>query len=296
MRSQRPRPSPRHRLGTLLASLLMLVPLAACKDDRGDPVGPDRGPLTPETLYGSALVSVEIFRMINHFAERTLEIYENAIPLPVFENSCLGEGRATITNNNDTIATTFGVTFSAYVIDCAAFPLTISTDSTVAARMTIHFRETSPGLVYEVSLPLVGSDPRGINVQLPTDAGGFILETTTEHGPLRYELSGTRDDGTIHVSGYLRLEDRSQGLLLVEDLALEYGYADTLFPKYDWFPGGSYEIAGIGGGFGGFGFGGAVPGFPTDVFFDGLGGAAFPAEDRTCIVNLATGENPCEGL
>jgi hypothetical protein len=206
-------------------------------------------------------------------------------------------GTALVTDNGDSDPNTFAVTFSNYVIECDAFPLTVNTDPTVNAELLIRFLETSPSLAYEVELTLAGPEPRGISVQLPSEEGGIVLDVTAPGGALLFDLdgdrAGLRHGGNVHLAGTLRLEDRSQPLLLVTELALEYAYDDGLIPKLSDWPSGSYEIAGYGG-TGGFGFSGATAGSPLDVFFDGLGGAAFVSEERTCVGNLVTFENPCE--
>lgn len=288
---------PRAARSALVALTALALPLAGCKDQRGDPAGPDPGILDGDVLFASAVVSAQAYRVFNHFAESALDLYESGANLPVFEPACLGTGRAAITDNGDADPATFGITFDNYVSDCALFTLTWNTDSSVDGRIVIRFLETSPGLVFEVLMPMVGSSPRGASLQLPSDEGGFILAVTTPNGPLLYELDGTRAaGGQMHVDGTLRLEDRAQPLVLIEDARLQYTFDDGVIPKLADWPSGSYEIAAFQGGAGGFGFGGATPSFPVDVFFDGTGGVAFPFTGRTCVGNMPTLENPCEDL
>lgn len=297
--SPRNRP-PRRRAFRLVAALVPALALATagCKDQRGDPLGPDTGVLDGDVLFASAVVSAEMYRVFNTFAEQALDLYESGANLPVLVPGCLGTGRAAITDNmNDGDPATFGITFDNYVSDCSGFQLTWNTDPTVDGRIVITFLETSPGLVFEVLLPMVGNSPRGVSVQLPSDEGGFILATTTPVGPLLYQLDGTRAaGGQVHVDGTLRIEDRAQPLVLIEDIRLRYAFDDGVIPKFADWPSGAYEIGAFQGGAGGFGFGGSSPSFPVDVFFDGSGGVAFPVGERTCVGNLATGENPCEDL
>ena len=281
----------------LVALALLAVSVGGCKDQRGDPAGPDPGLLDGEVLFATGLLSAEVYRQVNFFAQTVLSVYESGANLPAFVPGCLGTGRATITDNSDATATTFAVTFENYVSDCGSLALTWNTDPGVDGRIVFTILETSPGLVFEVRMPMVGTAPRSVSVQLPSNQGGFILATTTPLGPLLYELDGTRAaGGKMNVTGTLRLEDRAQPLLLIEDVKLRFDYNDNLLPKYADWPGGSYEIAGFLGGAGGFGFGGASPSFPVDVFFDGFGGIAFPVAERTCVGNLLTGENPCQDL
>jgi hypothetical protein len=301
------RPSRRKALPVLLA--VAVVSSLGCEDDRGNPLGPDPGPLDADVLFGSSLVSAEVFRMINFFAVRALDLYEGGGSLPVTEPACLpGAGTARITDLGDANPATFGVTFTNYVVACEAMPLTVNSDAAVGGRMAITLVETSPGLVFEVSLPILPAPrfpgdvyfvPAGFTIQLPAEQGSLILAVTTPDGPLRFALdgprAGLRHEGFVHVEGTVRLEDRLQPLVIVEELALEYAYDDDLLTKLADWPSGSYEIAGFGGGSGG-GFGGATPGYPVEVFFDGLGGVAFPVDERTCFGNMVTGENPCEDL
>jgi hypothetical protein len=292
MDPRRPRSRP-----LLVALAVVALSAVGCKDQLGDPAGPDPGLLDGGVLFASGLVSAEIYRAINRVAEVALADYEGSRFLPDSLNSCLGSGVAKITDNRDSDPATFAVTFENYVTDCGALALTWNTDITVDSRIIITILESSPGLVFEVSMPILGTAPRSASIQLPSDQGGFILAATTPLGPLIYELDGTRAaGGTVNVTGTVRLEDRAQPLLLVEDVRLQFEYADNLIPKFADWPGGSYEIAGFQGGAAGFGFGGASPSFPVDVFFDGLGGIAFPVADRSCVGNLLTGENPCAGL
>lgn len=281
------------------AALLALLLLTGCEDDRGNPLGPNPGPLDGDGLFGTALVSAGIFRMHDHFAEKTLDILGSGSSLPVIEAACQGNGTATITDGGDALPNTFAVTFRNYVMECSSgILLTFNTDVAVGASMLIVFLETSPGLAYDIIHPYdpVTNMPVGASVQLPQAAGGFILQMSTPFGELHHELDVPRGQaGTMHVSGTLRLEDRAQPLVVVEELALEFAFDEDHDPKFADWPAGSYEIAAFQGG-GGFGFGGGTPGFPVDVFFDGFGGAAFEFADHNCVTDLTDLENgnPCE--
>jgi hypothetical protein len=278
--------------------MLVVVLGAGCDDERGDPAGPSQGPLNGDVLFGSALVTSEILRGFNALTEEALNVAEGSGSLPITIGACQGNGTATITDNNDAHPATFAVTFSNYVIDCEDFALTLNTDDLLDAKLVLTFLETSPGLRYLLELPFDGFTPRGVSVQLPSEEGGIILALTTPLGPLSCELEGERvlrHEGGVHFEGTLRYEDRAAPLLIVMVLDLEYEFDDGLLPKFSEWPAGSYEVAGFGGG-GGFGFGGGTSGTPVDVFFDGLGGAAFPVGTRSCVANLETQVNPCEDL
>lgn len=279
------------------ALLLAALPLGGCEDDRGNPLGPDPGPLDGDGLFGTAVVSAALYRMHDHFAEVTLDLLRSGSSLPVIENACQGNGTATITDAGDALPNTFALTFRNYVTECTrGIPMTFNTDITVGASMLIVFLETSPGLAYDIIHPYDVSTnmPAGASVQLPQDQGGFILQMSTPFGALHHELDVPLGQaGSVHVTGTLRLEDRSQPLLVVEELALEFAFDEDNATTFSDWPAGSYEIAAFrGGGF----FGGGTPGFPVDVFFDGFGGAAFDFADRSCVTNLTDLEhgNPCE--
>ena len=282
-----------------VALLLAVLPSGGCKDKRGDPAGPGTGPLDGDGLFGTAVVSSGVFRMHNHFAEVTLDLLESGASLPVFENGCQGNGLATITDANDNLPNTFAIRFSNYVTECArGIPLTFNTDSTANAAMVIVFTETAPGLQYDIFHPydLSTNAPAGASVQLPSDQGGFILSLSTPFGGLHHQLDVPRGQaGSVQVSGTLRFEDRSQPLLVVEEESVTFAFDEDVDPHFAEWPGGTYEIAGFAGG-GGFGFGGGTPGFPTDVFFDGFGGAAFEVENHQCVADMTDLEhgNPCE--
>jgi hypothetical protein len=104
--------------------------------------------------------------------------------------------------------------------------------------------------------------------------------------------AGLRTGGIVHQTGTLRIEDRTQPLLIVQELQLEYTYDDQELIRFGPWPGGSYEIAL----FASLGLVGSVSSLPVDVTFDGAGGASFEHAGLQCDVNLLTGENPCSGL
>jgi hypothetical protein len=146
-------------------------------------------------------------------------------------------------------------------------------------------------------------DPEGMIYALPSDFGGAILDVTTPghtSNPLvdPYGVNGVLDcvlgtAGFVHETGTVRIEERIQSILLIEEMEIEYAYDESISPPFSPWPTGRYEIASFS--VQGF-FGGGVVSAPVDVTFDGFGGAVFPLGDRTCQVNLRDGTNPCEGL
>lgn len=271
--------------------------LGGCDDERGDPAAPSQAPLNGDVLFGSAVLTSEVLRSFNAFAEQALNVIDGAGSLPITIGACQGSGVATITDNNDSNPATISVAFQNYVIECDDFTLTLNTDPLVDGKVLLTFLETSPGLRFTLAMPFVNGDPRGVSVQLPSEEGGIILEMTTPDGVLSYELEGARvglrHEGAVHIEGTIRYEDRAEPLVIVKVLDLEYEFDDGLIPKFADWPAGSYEVAGFGGG----GIGGSgTASFPVDVFFDGLGGAAFNVGNRSCVANMETGDNPCEDL
>lgn len=280
----------------LVAFALPAFALSGCKDGRGDPVAPDTGSLDGDSLFGSALISALIFSTQNAVVEQVLAIHDSGAALPQFLDSCAGGGRALISDLADADPNTYAIDFSAgsgegFLVGCFGGGVRLS----FQRNMFLRFLETSPGLVYEIAMPfdLTTGEPQGVTVQLPGEFGSIILSVTAPYGPVLYELDGTRaTDGTLLMTGTVRLEDRSGGLTLIEELQLTWGYDEAVSPTHSAWPGGSYEIA-ANGQSGVPGTPGA-PGFPVDVTFDGNGGCTFDHDGRHCVVNLATGENPCD--
>ena len=199
---------------------------------------------------------------------------------------------------------------------------------TISGYMIIEFTSLSP-LQYTLEMPMAWhfpdpSDPtdtfqgipRGMTYQLPEDFGdGAILDVTTPGslavltdpffdldnngeivafkgagGTIDCQLAG----GSVEVVGTLRIEERVQQLLIVEELDLRYAYDPGTTPAFADWPAGGYAIAALSSA----GFFGVSVTTPIDVTFDGFGGVSFPLGDRTCDGNLLDPENgnPCEDL
>ena len=301
LRHRRPLP------GWLLPALVIPgMVLGGCKDDRGAPTAPDTGVLDGGVLFGSAQISSLYFTFQNEMAARVLALHESpGLQLPVQFQGCAGDGVALLTDNNDADPNTYRITFGdastglAFVFNCAAgLPLSFT------GALVIRFVETAPGLDYTIELPFdhATGTPEGVTMQLPQDiGGGAILQMTTPFGSMRCTLVGERDTlptgGIMQLRGTLRLEDREIPMTLVEELALDYtvgfgpppGTQDLLV--FSTWPSGAYEIASNA-----VGAPGTLPppGYPVEVFFNGLGGASFEFEGHSCDTNMQTGENPCE--
>ncbi|MBZ0267019.1 hypothetical protein K8I85_02585 [bacterium] len=301
----------------LLAALPALV-LGGCDDDRGAPTEPDTGVLDGDVIFGSATISALFFSFLNEIGAVALAVHESPIPvaLPLSMPGCSGTGQATLSDNGDSDPTTYRMALgnatigTPYVTGCET-----GISLSFVGSLVIRFEETDPGLNYTISMPFhhATGQPQGVTMQLPQGfGGGLILQMTTPYDEnpadafdetaIRFRLNGTRDvlsagGGTVRVTGTLRLEDRTLPITLVEELSLQYQAALSTDPGteglllFSEWPGGMYEVAGNGVA----GPGAApIPGYPVEVYFDGLGGTAFEFEGHSCEANMVTGENPCE--
>jgi hypothetical protein len=298
-----------------LVAVLPALVLGGCDDDRGAPTAPDTGVLDGGTLFGSATVSSFFLSFLNQVAALVLAVHESPIPvtLPQSMVGCSGAGMATISDNGDADPMTYRValgnptTGMTYVTGCeTGVPLSF------VGSMVIRFEETDPGLNYTISMPFnhATGQPMGVTLQLPQGfGGGIILQVSTPYDEdpadafdeesIRFRLTGSRDvltgaGGTVRVTGTLRLEDRSAPITLVEELSLQYQAAlstDTGLIVFSTWPGGMYEI--VGNGVAGPGAP-PIPGYPVEMFFDGLGGTSFEFEGHSCEGNMVTGDNPCD--
>lgn len=209
-----------------------------------------------------------------------------------------------------------------YVTACSQF-----LRLTINGYMTIEFLSMSP-LHYTIQMPMVWHFPdpadsmdtfqgivQGMTYVLPTDFGGFTLNVTTpgslttpadpffdlDNGGAIIGYSGAggmldciEENGTVSVTGTLRIEDRGSPFLLVEEEDLTFAYNPSIAPAFADWPGGTYSVASL-----------AVQGVfgltvskPADVSFDGVGGVMFQLGDRTCKGSLLDPQNgnPCAGL
>jgi hypothetical protein len=199
---------------------------------------------------------------------------------------------------------------------------------TISGYMIVEFTSLNP-LQYVLEMPMgwhypdpadptdvFKGLPRGMTYQLPEDFGeGAILDVTTpgsitiladpffdldNNGEIvAYSGAGGTIDcqlvnGSVEITGTLRIEERVQQLLLVEELDLRYAYDSGTTPPFADWPAGGYSIAALSV----LPFFGASVTTPIDVSFDGFGGISFPVGDRMCDGNLLDPENgnPCEDL
>lgn len=301
-----------------LVAVLPALVLGGCDDDRGAPTAPDTGVLNGGTIFGSATVSSFFLSFMNELSAILLAIHESPVPVPLPQTiaGCSGAGVATVSDNADGDDTTYRVAFGnpsagvSFVYGCeTGIPLSF------VGSVVVRFEETNPGLNYTLSMPFnhATGQSQGVTMQLPQGfGGGIILQVSTPYDEnpadafdeesIRVRLNGSRSvlaagGGTMLVTGTLRLEDRSLPITLVQELSLQYQAALSTNPATpgfivfsDW-PGGMYEVAGNG-----VSTQGAppIPGFPVEVFFNGLGGASYEFEGHSCEGNMVTQENPCD--
>lgn len=313
LRGSRPRWLP-------LAAVLPALVLGGCDDDRGAPTAPDTGVLDGGTIFGSATVSALFLSFMNELSAVLLAVHEAPIPvtLPQTIAGCSGAGTAVISDNADGDDTTYRVAFgnatlgTSFVYGCeTGIPLSF------VGAVVVRFEETDPGLNYTLSMPFnhATGQSQGVTMQLPQGfGGGIILQVSTPYDEnpadafdeeaIRVRLNGSRDllaagGGTMLVTGTLRLEDRTLPITLVEELSLQYQAALSTDPAtagfvvFSEWPGGMYEVAANG-----ISAQGAppIPGYPVQVFFNGLGGTSFEFEGNSCEANMVTQENPCEQI
>jgi hypothetical protein len=272
----------------LAAAALLGTVLGGCKDQRpslNDPgdENPQQGnTVDSEFLFATTAISAGILRFQNTVIDTLVRYVASGEPFPYEVVADVGTGKMTF------FAATGGihnVTFDAYN-DFEVEPLL----TTITGSMRIRLDEISPGLDYTIN-------PGEEDVTFPQDT--FVLyQLPTEFDSARLRVSGTvrgvmdasaaRQEGFVHQTGTIRLDENVQGILLVESLAIEYPYDALLTPSFDspW-PAGSYEL-------GLFFLLGAQP--PINITFDGHGGASIPFQGGVCNVNLDDLENgnPCQ--
>ena len=269
----------------LAAALCALLALGGCKDQRENATGPSAGGLDGDTLFATANVSTHVYRFHNALVDVVLDILQDpTVQPPVLLIDCLGN--SSIQVNPGTTANDVRLTFD-NASHCAP-PLQL----TVNGQMLIDFDSLSGDISYTLTMPWsigVNGDgdplliPEGMVYDLLPDDGGFTLEFTGQ-------IEGVQSGNNVLQTGTVRIEDRSGGITLVEELSLEYAFQPTAqFPRFADWPAGSYEIAAFAGS-----FFGATATNPSDVQFDGFGGATFQVGNTTCQADLARQQNPCD--
>ncbi|GJM44067.1 MAG: hypothetical protein DHS20C21_09090 [Gemmatimonadota bacterium] len=284
----------------LAAAAVLPLLLTGCRDERGPVSPPDTGILDGDGIFGTAVVTTAYYAFQNAMVALTLGLHEdpafNAIVVP----SCHTDDPANAAriSQDATDEDLYQITFGSgpafpFITNCGIDQFAFG------GTLSVRFLQTEGGLVYEVILPYnhVTELPEAVSLTLPGQFGSFTLRITAPEGPLlcTMESAGARHEGRVHMEGTVRLEDRAQPFLLIQELQLEYELTEPSPGVFEFgrWPSGSYATAThtapqIGSGL--------VAAYPTVVTFNGVGGASFELGVYDCDVNLATGENPCENL
>lgn len=293
------KPSLPIRVLALLAAGLVLIPAGGCDDDRESAAAGTTGFLDGDGIFGTAVVASTLLRYQNELAEKVLEIVENNLPTPITEAGCEGPGTRTFVRdvlNPSRVVVRHELSYQYQCLDPVRVGINGEYAVEIVAASPLHFR------IHVPFNQLTGETEDLVNYQLPQDFGGAILDVSTPgqtvnplvdpFGDGAFLDCTVESDGRLHVTGTLRFEERQQGILVVQELGVSYGYDSSVSPAFSNWPGGSYEIAALNSG----GFTGPSSSAPVDVSFDGFGGVTFSYLGRSCDSNMATGENPCEDL
>jgi hypothetical protein len=287
----RPSGKPRARgLSAVLAILLLATLPTGCDDERGTVFDPDQlvQGADGEFIFGATYFSAAVYRFQNAVIDTLSRVVTSGAGLPASFPAAIGSGQMTISHVG-------GITYS---VDLENYndPRVSPIFQTINGTMMIALTEASPGLRFTINpgdhLVLnFGPGPNQVVYALPPDFGdgAEVMVSGTTNGVLNNGSSA----GFVRETGKVRMEERSQRFLLIEELALDYEYDASILPSFETFPVGRYEV-GI--------FLGGTPSAPFRVTFHGDGLASYPYRGRTCQVNLDVPShnidagNPCADL
>jgi hypothetical protein len=248
-------------------------------DPEVPPVGADS-----DLIFGSTVISAGIFRFQNTVIDTLVRVQAGGQTLPYVVPAAQGTGSMTIFSDPGS---------GGYRVELASYndPDVDPNLALITGEMIVVLHEISPGLRFtinpgedDVTIPFGHS----VNYQLPADIGDAARLDVFGSVTGDADAPSLRHEGYAHETGTLRIQETTQGILIIEHLALEFEYDPELTPSFvGRWPLGSYEV-GI------FSQGTSLP---IDVTFDGNGGASFPYRGGVCNVNLADPEfgNPCLG-
>lgn len=271
------------------ALLLAMLPLGACDDTRSTINDPDLPPIGPdaEFIFGTTVFATGVYRLQNDVIEKAVRVIETGQPLPVSFPASAGTG--TMRFSADTIPGRIRVDFVNYV-DSDLEPIF----ALIEGRLIIHVERTAPGLEFTINpddgpFLTFGPGPNAMLITLIQNFGDGSTVTVSgiTHGELvNADTAGLR--GIVDETGTMRLEDPSQGFMIVQSLETEFEYDGRVDGSFARYPAGKVETA--------FFQGGASP--PFDIEFDGFGGATYPYRGRVCESNLTDHQNgdSCSGL
>ncbi|MGH2571048.1 MAG: hypothetical protein ACRDGR_07475 [bacterium] len=284
---------------SLMTAAVVALGAFGCEDQRGEPTGPDNGVLSGELTFFTGYVTLSIFNYHNIVAQQVLDIIVNDTPTPVFTPSCGTGGIRTIRpipgspmtftvehRQNDPFVL-FPFPFSSDICD-GFFRFTARKD------MIVSFDPASfpDSLRFTITMPDDGSSQPGVVYQLPPEFDGVVLAVSgTVHGELVdivYGGGGGIQSGDIRLTGAVRVEDRGQALLLVQELDLRYRWEPPL--PFSPFPDGSYEIAG----FTTSPFSGPIVGNPIEIQWDGFSKGTYVGSDgQPCTIDYLEFTSDC---
>lgn len=295
-------PSPLKRL-LAPACVVALAVSGGCKDQRGEPPGPDPGIMTGGLTFFTSFVTLSVHNYHLQVVQEVLDIVLNGTPTPIFTPSCVEGGiriirptspgdptRYTIEHPTPPDDLPFVIFPNPFADFCSGFfRYSVTKDMIVS----VDPASLPDSLRFTIELPDDGSPNPGVVYQLPADFDGIILSVNgTVHGELvdiEYAPgTGEITRGFVHLTGTLRFEDRTGPLLLVQELDLRYLWEPPL--PFAPFPEGSYEIAG----FTFTSFTGPITGNPVAIEWDGFSqGTYIGTEGQLCTIDLLNFTSDC---
>jgi hypothetical protein len=284
---------------SLVTASIVALGVFGCEDQRGDPAGPSTGVLNGGLTFFTGYVTLSIFNYHNIVAQEVLDIIVNGTPTPVFTPSCGPGGIRTIRPSPGNPMT--------YIVEhrqsepFVLFPFPFSSGIcdgffrfTARKDMIVSFDPAAfpGGLRFTITLPDDGSSQPGVVYQLPPEFDGVTLSVSgTIHGELvdiTYGNGGEIQSGDVRLTGSVRVEDRGQALLFMQELDLRYRWEPPL--PFSPFPDGSYEIAGFTQSF----FGGPLLGNPIEIQWDGFSKGTYTGSDgQPCTIDYLSFTSDC---
>ncbi len=274
-----------HVRALVSGTLLSVLVLSACEDERGSPNDPDLPPppVDSDFVFATTVVSSAIFRFQNAVIDTLVRVKASDHPLPYVIPATFGTGNMTVLN--DPGPGEYLVTFTAY-----NDPFVDVILAAINGSMVVVLPEISPGLQFTINPgeeDVTFPQEHFVVYQLPDEFDGASLRVSGSLTGVA-SASGLRHAGYAHEAGTLRIDEFTQQILIVEEVAVEFEYDPEITPSFiSRWPLGSYEA--------GFFLLGASN--PISITFDGNGGASFPYRGGVCNVNLEDIEfgNSCAG-
>ncbi|MAF26639.1 MAG: hypothetical protein QF819_04715 [Gemmatimonadota bacterium] len=249
-----------------VAVLLVALPLASCKDDRGSLADPGTGRLDSDDIFLASRVALDFLQFQNSLAESLLSRMEEGSSAPITGTTCEEPAGSWVLHPS-----TGEASFEDAKLLCGEW-----IRYTVDGSMSYTVEETSPVPSWTLSVP-------ELILTLPDSLGRTF--TMSAH-PTLWDSGGIRcrpsETGTgIRTQGTLRMEDTNLLYSWIHELDLTFSYSAGAVGQW---PSGEMEM-------GAFLFGETI--LPFTLELDGSGSGVIPYEGGRCRLNFATGENPC---